>query len=31
MSFAATHGGANQHQHNLPPNLSICAPHLLGL
>ena len=26
MSFAATHGGANQHQHNLPPNLSSCDP-----
>jgi hypothetical protein len=30
MSFAATHGGANQHQHNLPPNLSSCDPPPLG-
>jgi len=32
MSFAATHGGANQHQHNdfSPPNLSSCDPPPLG-
>jgi hypothetical protein len=30
MSFAATHGGLNQHQHNLPPNLSSCDPPPLG-
>jgi hypothetical protein len=30
MSFAATHGSANQHQHNLPPNLSSCDPPPLG-
>jgi hypothetical protein len=30
MSFTATHGCANQHQHNLPPNLSSCDPPPLG-
>jgi hypothetical protein len=30
MSFAATHGSANQHQHNLPPNLFSCDPPPLG-
>jgi hypothetical protein len=30
MLFAATHGGVNQHQHNLPPNLSSCDPPPLG-
>jgi hypothetical protein len=30
MLFAATHGGANQHQHSLPPNLSSCDPPPLG-
>jgi hypothetical protein len=30
MSFTTTHGSANQHQHNLPPNLSSCDPPPLG-